>query len=238
LKIGILQTGYPPASALGFYGTYRDAFERLLQGYGFEFTDWACVDGDLPTGVHDADGWLITGSKHGAYENMPWIKPLEGFIRNAYSESVPLVGICFGHQIIAQALGGKVEKFSGGWSIGRVDYRFSHTGNPAVAVAGVCPLYAWHQDQVVELPAGAEVIASTDFCRFAALRYGDRALTMQPHPEFDLPYIQHLLEIRSDTLPPSVVSAARQSLAGGDCAGSSIAAVIADFFNRSPGCKI
>ena len=67
----------------------------------------------FPEGIHDADGWLITGSRHGAYEDHPWIPPLEEFIRDAYAAQVPLVGICFGHQIIAQAMGGKVEKYQG-----------------------------------------------------------------------------------------------------------------------------
>lgn len=91
-----------------------------------------------PPRSHDADGWLITGSRHGAYEDHAFIPPLEGFIRDAYGAAVPMVSICFGHQIIAQALGGKVEKFNGGWSVGAQDYDF---GDEKLT------LNAWHQDQ-------------------------------------------------------------------------------------------
>jgi GMP synthase-like glutamine amidotransferase len=79
---------------------------------------------DFPKDIHDCDGWLITGSRFGAYEDHPFIPPLEDFIRAAYAAHVPVVGICFGHQIIAQAMGGKVEKYAGGWSVGPTEYNF------------------------------------------------------------------------------------------------------------------
>ena len=80
------------------------------------------ADNEFPAGPDAADGWLITGSKHGAYEDHDWIPPLEQLIRDIYAAGRPLVGVCFGHQIIAQALGGTVEKFKGGWSVGHTTY--------------------------------------------------------------------------------------------------------------------
>ena len=117
MKLGILQTGLPPEELIEKHGTYADAFTRLLANRGFEFESWAVLEGKLPDNPEDADGWLITGSKFGAYEEHQWIAPLEDFLRSTYQQSIPIVGICFGHQILAQALGGKVEKYSGGWSI-------------------------------------------------------------------------------------------------------------------------
>ena len=97
------------------------------------------MDGELPDSAADADGWLLTGSRHGAYEDLPWIPPLEDFIREIHAGGRPMVGICFGHQIIAKALGGKVEKYDGGWAVlGHQDYTFSDGVNMR--------LNAWHQE--------------------------------------------------------------------------------------------
>ena len=109
MKIGILQTGHAPDELLHDRGDYDAHFARLLDGNGFTFRTYNVVDMDFPGSIHDCDGWLITGSKHGAYEDHPFIPPLEALIREVYNTDLPLVGICFGHQIIAQALGGTVE---------------------------------------------------------------------------------------------------------------------------------
>ena len=135
-----------------------------------------------------------------------------------------LVGICFGHQIMAQALGGRVEKYTGGWSAGRVEYRMD---------GEVLPLVAWHQDQVVEKPEAAEVLCSTDFCRYAALAYGDRAMSMQPHPEFDDEATRLLLETRAPgVVPPMMIETARQAL-GQPLASDRAADRIAAFFKEA-----
>ena len=200
MRIGILQTGLAPENLSPEMGDYPDMFTRLLDGQGFTFQTWRVLDGDFPASVHEADGWLITGSRHGVYEDHAWIAPLEQFIRDAYAAHVPLVGICFGHQIVAQAMGGKVERYAGGWSVGPTDYDF---GGETIT------LNAWHRDQVVEKPANATVIASNDFCANAALLYDDRVLTVQAHPEFRPEFVDGLIETRGKGLvPDSVLSAA------------------------------
>ncbi len=226
MKIGILQTGYPPDSARPAFGNYADAFKRLLSEYEFEFSDWACLDGEFPPSVDSADGWLITGSKFGAYEKLPWIPTLESFLRSAYENSVPIAGICFGHQILAQALGGTVEKYEGGWSIGRVDYHFEEIDKPV-------PLYAWHQDQVIDTPSDATTVASTPFCKHAALRYGNKAFTVQPHPEFSPEYMHHLLNARRESLPADVTRQADKSLLEGKTNSSLMAELVAQFFRHA-----
>lgn len=204
MKIGILQTGHSPDEVRGALGDYSDMFAQLLGGHGFDFVTFSVVDGEFPAGPDDADGWLITGSKHGAYEDHPWIPPLEELIRAIRDAGKPLIGVCFGHQIIAQALGGRVEKFAGGWAVGPTNYDFGDE---------IMTLNAWHQDQVVALPEGAKVLASNDFCANAALAIGDNILTIQPHPEFGKPLIQGLITHRAPgVVPADQIAAARDKL--------------------------
>jgi len=187
MKIGILLTGHAPSEVLDTLGTYPEMFTRLLSGHDFTFETFTVVDGHFPASVNDADGWLISGSKHGAYEDHAWIPPLEQFIRDTYADGRPMIGVCFGHQIIAQAMGGTVEKFKDGWAVGVQTYDFDGTD---------VVLNAWHKDQVTKLPAEATVIATNDFCENAALLYGDRMLTVQPHPEFSADMVAALITHR------------------------------------------
>lgn len=223
MHIGILQCGQSPAQLKDELGDYPDMFVRLLDGRGFRFTTWHVEGMEFPGDVHDADGWLLTGSRHGAYEDHAFIPPLEDFIRRAFTEAVPMVGICFGHQIIAQALGGTVVKHPAGWAVGAQDYDFG--GRQVV-------LNAWHQDQVVTIPPEAEVAGSNDFCRNAALVYGDRAFTVQAHPEFEDAFVRGLMETRARGVVPQDLldrADARMGEAGG---AAGIADRIEAFFKQ------
>lgn len=221
MLIGILQTGVAPEMLTGTNGDYPDMFARLLAGHGFDFRTYRVVDGELPASVTECDGWLITGSKHGVYEDHAWIAPLEAFIRASFAARVPLVGICFGHQIIAQAMGGTVEKFDRGWAVGPTDYDFG---------GKVMTLNAWHQDQVTKAPETATVIATNDFCTNAALLYGDLAFTVQPHPEFRPEFVDGLMKTRGKGLVPDAVMAAAATRLQDPLQDQDIAAQIAAFF--------
>ncbi|KEJ89976.1 type 1 glutamine amidotransferase [Sulfitobacter donghicola] len=204
MEIGILRTGHSPDAMKDEFGNYDALFEKLLGGGGLTFETFSVVDGEFPSGAQDADGWLITGSRHGAYEKHDWIPPLEKLIREIDQSGKPLIGVCFGHQIIAQALGGKVEKFDGGWSVGRTEYMID---DKPVA------LNAWHQDQVVALPEGARVVGSSDFCANAVLAYGDHIWTLQPHPEFEPAFIEGLINKRGrGVVPDEQLDEAAQAL--------------------------
>ncbi|MFC3568455.1 type 1 glutamine amidotransferase [Paracoccus simplex] len=221
MRIGILKCGQSPELLRGELGDYDTMFERLLAGRGFDFTSYHVENMEFPGSVHEADGWLLTGSRHGAYEAHAFIPPLEDFIRKAYAAHVPMVGICFGHQIIAQALGGKVAKHPGGWAVGPQDYDFS--GEPVT-------LNAWHQDQVAERPADAEVVASNAFCENAALVYDTRAFTVQAHPEFEDAFIQGLIDHRARGVVPEDLQQQAQARLGGPLQSGSIADRIEAFF--------
>jgi GMP synthase-like glutamine amidotransferase len=197
--LGILQTGRVSDEASALYGGYLDMFARLFEPRGFELRLWEVVDGVFPEGPEAADAWLITGSPHGVYEDRPWIAPLEQFIRDIRDAGRPLVGICFGHQIVAQAFGGRVEKYQGGWALGR---RVYDVGGLPLA------MNAAHQDQVVEPPDGAENLGGNSFTRHGVLAYGDHILTLQPHPEIAEGFMSYLLRLRGTHLSPKELEAA------------------------------
>jgi GMP synthase-like glutamine amidotransferase len=223
MLIGILQTGQSPDALRNEMGDYPDMFHHLLAEQGLRFRTYHVEAMDFPEGIHDCDGWLITGSRHGAYEDHPFIPRLEDFIRAAYTAQVPLVGICFGHQIIAQALGGTVERYAGGWAVGPQTYDFE---------GETLTLNAWHRDQVTRAPEGARAVACSDFCENAALVYGDRAFTVQAHPEFEDAFVQGLIDTRGRGVVPDPLLDAAKARLGTPIAAQVMADRIATFFKQ------
>lgn len=223
MKIGILQTGKAPEPLRPQTGDYPAMFMRLLDGQGFDFAIWHVEGMEFPASIHEADGWLITGSRHGVYEDHPFIAPLEQFVRDALDAGLPVVGICFGHQIMAQALGGRVEKFAGGWAVGPQTYDFE--GEPLT-------LNAWHQDQVTSPPENARVIARHHFCAYAALAYGKNGLSVQAHPEFEDAFIQGLIDTRGRGVVPESLLNDAVAHAGGPRDSDRIAARITAHFKQ------
>ena len=197
MKLAILETGRPPGDLALTFGDYPAMFGALL-GTGFEVESFDVESGELPkSGAHEA--YLITGSPAGVYDSFAWIEPLAGFIRSAGTSK--MIGICFGHQIMAEALGGRVEKSDKGWGAGL--HRYTIVGSkPWIDTEGTIAIPASHQDQVVVQPPGTEVVAASNFTPFAALAWTDRpAISFQFHPEFSPTFAKALIEKRYDIVP-------------------------------------
>jgi GMP synthase-like glutamine amidotransferase len=196
LKVGILKTGRPPKPAIPRFGTYPDMFMDLLGREAYAWRTYAADEGEYPAAPEDCDAYIVTGSAAGVYEDDAWIGQLMDFLRAAKGRA-KLVGVCFGHQAMAQAFGGQVVKSPKGWGIGEHAYEVVRREPWMDGASAVIRLPASHQDQVVAAPPGAEVIASSAFTPFAALAWRDQpAISMQPHPEFQPAYASALIEAR------------------------------------------
>ncbi|MEM7739334.1 MAG: type 1 glutamine amidotransferase [Pseudomonadota bacterium] len=191
-RMAVLQTGRSVPGSEKRHGDYDDMCKALMGRAPSEAETFAILDGDFPKTLDDYDVFVVTGSKFGVYEDHDWIAPLEDLIRQIYESGKKMIGVCFGHQIIAQALGGQVEKSDKGFGAGAMSYTLQLPGGQAQDIS----LYAWHQDQVVKAPEQAQTIASSEFCPIAGLRYDDRVLTFQAHPEFTKAYTEELAEAR------------------------------------------
>ena len=193
--IAILQTGSVPSTLVGRHGTY-DAMMRRMLGDAFACRTYEVQAGELPDRPEEHAAYLVTGSSAGVYDPLPWIAPLEGFVRAAQGRA-RMVGICFGHQLMAQALGGRVEKSRKGWGLGLHAYGLRAAAPWMDASAGeTIAVAASHQDQVVAPPRGAAVLAASAFTPYAMLDYGRGAISVQFHPEFDRAYAEALVELR------------------------------------------
>ena len=198
MKLAILETGRPPGDLPERFGDYPAMFKRML-GPDFEFDTFDVTTGRLPADPAAYDAYLITGSPAGVYDSLPWIGDLLQFIRRASDRK--MVGICFGHQAMAEALGGRVEKSDKGWGIGLHRYTVDRA-QPWMDGAGEISVPVSHQDQVTVQPPNTDIIVTSDFTPYAALAWTDRpAISFQFHPEFEPDYAKALIAKRYDVLP-------------------------------------
>jgi len=211
MKIGILLVGRASEDLVDEYGTYAEMLIALIntEEQVFEFKTFNILDDEFPKDHLECDGWIVTGSPHGVYENHSWIPTVSQLINNIYEANLPIFGVCFGHQLIAQALGGYVEKSEKGWGLGLHTYQVNNKPDYMSNLSEEVTLNICHQDQVLRPPQGATVYAKSEFCENAGFYIKDKVLTMQAHPEFLVDFTKALLAARRDvTIPKEFVDPA------------------------------
>lgn len=216
MRILILETGAPPAALQARHGDYAKMLRTKIsaEAPGLSFASVRIFEGAPPPPPSDIDGVLITGSPAGVYDGHDWIAPLEDYIRAAAALRRPMVGVCFGHQIMAQAFGGRVEKSGRGWGVGvhEYDVRIGAPWMDPAARKIACAVS--HQDQVIAPPPAARVLAGSDFCPNGVIAYDHApAISFQMHPEFEADYARDLLRARRGRLSAELIDEGFSSLA-------------------------
>ncbi len=215
-RLGLLACDFVPDDLRDRFDDYPIMFDAALTSadVNVEWRTYRVYEQELPGAIEECDGYITTGSRSGAYDKDAWIASLEGFIQRLAGSETPLVGICFGHQAIAQALGGVVEKSDKGWGIGI----HHHTIGDHISCAWMNPtlpqftIPVCHQDQVMSLPDGARLLASNGHCENFMVQFNDTMLGLQGHPEFHPNYIEVLLELRREIITGRVREDAVHSL--------------------------
>ena len=202
MKLGILKCDNVSEIFAAEHGHYPAMFAAFLSlaDPTIELFVFDAENGELPTDIHQADAYLITGSRHGVNDGFPWIKKLEEFIFELHAAQKKVIGICFGHQLIAKVMGGKVIKSPKGWGVGVSQNTVYRKKEWMPTNHQQFNLLVSHQDQVVELPVAAELLAGSDFCPNYMLQIGNYFLTIQGHPEFTKAYSRALMVSREDTI--------------------------------------
>ncbi len=215
MRIGILQCDDVIDELQPEFGNYPAMFEALLGEIApdWEFVTYRAIDGELPATIDACDGYITTGSRYGVNDADAWITQLEAFVAELAQAGKKFVGICFGHQLLANVLAGRAGKSDRGWGVGvsfnQVDVKkpWMEPYQPSL------DLVVSHQDQITQLPPGAEVLASSPFCPYYMLQYGQHLLTLQGHPEFSKPYSAALITWRGDRIPAPRCREGKVSLA-------------------------
>lgn len=205
MHIAIINCDYVAAKLAPQFGQYPDMFMRSLNALtsGLKFTIFDALSRELPPLTSEFDGYLITGSRYNAYDNDPWIELLLGWIQQTDQQRRPLAGICFGHQLIARALGATVSKSAKGWGLGSALVTIEQTPSWLINPPKQLRLWVSHQDQVQTLPPQCQCLAGNSFCPFFMLFKDTHILTIQGHPEFNQSYTYELAKQRREQVNDS-----------------------------------
>ncbi len=195
-RLGIIQVNHDKSESIGDRfpddaHRFRDLFDSLPQR--FRYRVYMTIGGVLPDHIDEQDAYLITGSPLSVNSDAGFLPDLFAFIRRCDDARKPLIGVCFGHQAVAAALGGRVEQSQEGWNVGVETTTYSAT-RPWMQPRTDLDLYVFHQDEVVELPDGCDLLGSSPRNLFASFARGDHIFTTQSHPEFDAPFMRALIE--------------------------------------------
>ncbi len=210
-RIGLLLVGHIDAGSLHVGGDYPELYDELLRPLDIELTTYRCDEGQMPHSVREQDGWMCSPSRMSVYDDVEWLRDVEQLLRDMIATETPYVGICFGHQLMAQALGAEVRRADYGWGIGAKHYDIVEP-QPWMDSAATVVLAASHQDQVQQLPDGARLLARADYCPVGGMLIGERAWTLQVHPEFSPALADSLLATRLELFGEEKTNAARATL--------------------------
>jgi len=211
LQVGLLLCDHLDDDMAALAGDYPVLFPERFGPVGLDLRIYECTAGEFPARTDECDAFITSGSRFSAYDDLDWVRELNAFQRRLFDDGVRQVGICFGHQTIAQALGGRVEK-AAGWGVGVKTFEIVAAAPFLDPAAPSFNILMSHQDQVVELPAGAELLATADYCPVGGYRVGDLVLCVQGHPEFVPALSRGLLGKRRDRIGAEVCDSALASL--------------------------
>lgn len=210
MKVGLLIFDQVKEAYIADSGTYPEMFQTLFPAYEFEF--YEVFKGEFPESVADCEVYMTTGSSHSVYENLKWIQQAKAFIREIYETNRYFIGFCFGHQLMAEALGGKVGKAEGGWCVGIHEFEVVHIKHWMRPVKTEVNFLMMCQDQVLELPPNTIRLAGSKACPNAMLQVGERTLSIQAHPEYTRDYDKFLMESRAGRIGAERVAEGINSL--------------------------
>lgn len=215
MRLGILDCHHMPERYRPIAGTYTDMFRAMVAAVdpSIDVVGYDARGGQLPDEVGECDSWLLTGSSDSVYDDGPWLADLSDLVRDLHAAHAPTVGVCFGHQLLAHALGGRTERAANGWGVGALPMAVTEPTDwmdPPLAEATL--LYS-HQDQVTLLPAGGRVLATADHCPIAMFAVGDDAVGIQAHPELGRDYVEALLRDRVERIGAAGTAVALDTLA-------------------------
>jgi GMP synthase-like glutamine amidotransferase len=210
-RIGLLLVGHIDAGSLHIGGDYPELYADLLQPHDIEITTYRCDEDQMPESLSEQDGYICSPSRLSVYDDHQWLRDVEQLLRDMVAAETPYVGICFGHQLMAQALGATVKKADVGWGIGAKHYEVVEA-QPWMDSTNDIILAASHQDQVMQLPDGARLMARAPYCPVGGMLIGERAWTLQVHPEFSPALADSLLATRLALFGEDAAEAARVTL--------------------------
>lgn len=214
MKVALLECDQVLEKFQSEFGQYSSMIQQMFTSVGahFEFDVFDCQKGQYPLNIDDYDFFITTGSKSDAYAKSDWIKQLIEFVQRLNKANKKLIGICFGHQIIALALGGKVEKSTRGWGIGLSHNQIVAKPTWIKEKSETLNIIVSHQDQIIDLPENALVIAKSDFCPYFMVQWNDHFLSIQGHPEWQKNYSKVLINDRRNRISKPVIEAGLASL--------------------------
>ncbi len=234
VRVGLIQCGHVRADVANDHGDYPELFASLLSDSPIDLVTYVAEDGQLPSSPQECEAWLVSGSASSVYEPLEWIGATGNFLRQVVEADRPMVAVCFGHQLLAQALGGKVEHSDRGWGVGIQTYDVvdQPPSWPTPDVPATLRLLASHQDQVTELPSGARLLARSQHCPVAAYSIGERVVAVQPHPEFTPALTSDLVTVRREIIGSELTDRTLSRLADPTETSALDRSVVSAWFSR------